>query len=230
MKSKREDRSFLKIWILLAIFMVMTAAVLLLYYTSISKMPAYIGEDLTVEEQQRIIGRNSPLTEVVYPTGNADFPRADKIQKITIHHMAGDLSLEKLGDSFSKRDRRVSANYAIDSQGKIALYVEEANRAWTSSDKENDDMAVTIEVANDQIGDDWHVSDAAYEALIRLCTDICKRNGISKLVFTGTADGNLTLHSMFYEDTECPGPYLTEKMPDVADSVNRRLQEDSNVQ
>lgn len=63
----------------------------------------------------------------MYLTSNADFPRADKIQKITIHHMAGNLSLEELGNSFSKRDRRVSANYAIDSEGRIALYVEEGN-------------------------------------------------------------------------------------------------------
>lgn len=230
MKSKREESRFLVIRVLLAIFFVMAAAVLLLYYNSISKLPEYIGRTLTEEEQEQIIERNSPLTEFVYLTGNADFPRAEKIQKITIHHMAGDLSLERLGLSFSKRDRRVSANYGIDSQGRIALYVEEVNRAWTSGDKENDDMAVTIEVANDQFGEDWHVSDAAYNALTQLCADICKRNGITELVFTGDASGNLTLHSMFYKDTECPGPYLKEKMPDIAASVNKRIAKDENLQ
>lgn len=229
MKAKREEKGHLKVRILLAIFLVLAASVLLLYCTSISKLPPYVGRPLTAEEEKKIIEQNSPLTEFVYLTSNADFPRAGKIQKITIHHMAGNLSLEELGNSFSKRDRRVSANYAIDSEGRIALYVEEGNRAWTSGDKENDDMAVTIEVANDQLGDDWHVSSAAYDALIELCADICKRNGISELVFTGDADGSLTLHYMFYEDTECPGPYLKAKMPEIAASVNRRLAEDGRI-
>ena len=73
--------------------------------------------------------------------------------------MAGDLELEEVGKRFSDRDRRTSANYAIDSSGKVALYVEEANRAWTSSSKENDSQAVTIEVANDEVGGQWHVGD-----------------------------------------------------------------------
>ena len=75
------------------------------------------------------------------------------------------------------------ANYGIDSKGRVGLYVEEKNRAWTSSSPDNDNMAVTIEVANDEIGGDWHVSDKALEKLIDLCVDICKRNGIEKLNF-----------------------------------------------
>ncbi len=111
----------------------------------------------------------------------------------------------------------------IDSQGRVALYVEECNRAWTSSSRENDGQAVTIEVANDQVGGDWHVSDEAYEALLALCTDICRRNGIKSLRFTGDASGNLTLHNMFNSQTQCPGPYLEGRMEEIAREVNRRL-------
>lgn len=133
--------------------------------------------------------------------------------------MAGDLELEALGERFSNRDRQVSANYAIDSSGQVALYVEEANRAWTSSSRENDNVAVTIEVANDETGRDWHVSDAAYETLVELCADICRRNGIERLEYTGDRQGNLTLHKMF-ADTECPGPYLEGRMEEIAEAVN----------
>ncbi|WP_425756056.1 peptidoglycan recognition protein family protein [Ihubacter sp. rT4E-8] len=223
MQLKKAKEGFLPVWILLAVFFVLIVVVLALYFISAAGLPDNVGRILSEEEQIEVIERNSPLTEYVYLTKNADFPRNGKIEKITIHHMAGNFSLERLGDSFAQRDRRVSANYGIDSNGRIALYVEEGNRAWTSSNKDNDDAAVTIEVANDQIGTDWHVSDAAYEALIRLCVDICKRNDIPELVFTGDAEGNLTLHSMFYKETECPGPYLTSRMPDIVNRVNLEL-------
>ncbi|MCI9636005.1 MAG: N-acetylmuramoyl-L-alanine amidase [Hungatella sp.] len=167
--------------------------------------------------------RNSPLTQYVCLSPNADFPRGDVIRKVTIHHMAGNLPLEELGTSFAQRDRRASSNYAIDSQGRVGLYVEEANQAWTSRSPENDSQAVTIEVANDEIGGEWHVSDTAYERLIELCVDICQRNGIEELRYTGDETGNLTLHSMFYSETECPGPYLKGRMDEIADEVNRRL-------
>ena len=105
------------------------------------------------------------------------------------------------------------------------LYVEECNRAWTSSSPENDHQAVTIEVANDEVGGDWHVSDTAYNKLLELCTDICRRNGIERLSYTGDAVGNLTIHKMFNENTQCPGPYLESRMEDIAAAVNERLAE-----
>jgi hypothetical protein len=85
---------------------------------------------------------------------------------------------------------------------------------------------VTIEVANDQIGGDWHVSDKALSKLIELCVDICQRNGIEKLNYTGNINGNLTRHNMFVS-TSCPGPYLQSKFPYIAEEVNKRLTEPS---
>lgn len=111
-------------------------------------------------------------------------------------------------------------------QGRVGLYVEEANQSWASSSPENDSQAVTIEVANDEVGGDWHVSDSAYERLLDLCEDICRRNGIRELRYTGDETGNLTLHSMFYSETECPGPYLKSRMDEIASEVNRRLNGD----
>lgn len=179
--------------------------------------------DGTKEEQEAVIQGNSPLTEYVDLTSNATFPREQKIRKITIHHMAADLTLEEAGELFAREDREASANYAIDSEGRVGLYVEEKNRAWTSADRDNDGQAVTIEVANDEIGGQWHVSDQAYETLIDLCVDICRRNGIPELVYTGTEEGTLTIHKMFDEETQCPGPYLESRMPEIAEEVNQRL-------
>ncbi len=223
MQTGKKKNSYGSVKALLLGFCVVACFVLIMAYISASKIPDTVGRTLTAAEQQEITSRNSALIDDIWLTANADFPRGQKIQKITIHHMAGNFTLEQVGKDFAAGDRKASSNYAIDTTGSVALYVEEANRPWSSSSKENDDMAVTIEVANDTIGGDWHVSDAAYEKLIVLCADICRRNGIKKLVFTGDATGNLTLHKMFSRKTECPGAYLESKMDDIADAVNQKL-------
>ena len=110
----------------------------------------------------------------------------------------------------------------------MALYVEEANRAWTSAHGGNDNQAVTIEVANDEIGGQWHVSDEAFETLVELCVDICRRNGIKELTYTGGEDGSLTTHKMFDGETMCPGPYLEGKLPELARRVSEELTESTD--
>lgn len=148
--------------------------------------------------------------------------RTGKISKITIHHMAGNLSVENCGNIFASSTRQASSNYGVGTDGRIALYVPEDYRAWTSSNKENDEVAVTIEVANCGGAPDWKVSDKALESLIKLCVDICKRNGISKLNYTGNKSGNLTEHN-YFTPTACPGPYLKSKLPQIAAEVNKQL-------
>ena len=164
--------------------------------------------------------KNTTRVHNVYnPTG--------KITKITIHHMAGNFSIEACGNGFASPTRQGSSNYGIGTDGRVGLYVDEKHRAWTSSSPDNDYKAITIEVAND--GDEstnWHVSDKAYAKLIDLCVDICKRNGISKLNYTGDATGNLTRHNMFVA-TSCPGQYLQSKFNDIAKQVNLRLSSSS---
>lgn len=164
---------------------------------------------------------NSSLVNYTKISPNSN-PRTKKISKITIHHMAANATVERCGDEFSKPSREASSNYGIDSKGRVGLYVEEKNRAWTSGNKDNDHQAVTIEVANDEIGGNWHVSDTALAKLIELCVDICKRNGIKKLNYTGDKTGNLTMHKWF-QATVCPGPYLESKFPYIANEVNKRL-------
>lgn len=149
--------------------------------------------------------------------------RTSKISKITIHHAAvANVSLEALGNGFSG-SRNASAHYGIDVDGRVGQYADEDRRTASSNSIENDDMAVTIEVINCGGAPDWKVSDASLEALINLCVDICQRNGIEQLTFTGDKTGNLTMHKMFIA-TGCPGPYLESKFPWIAKEVNKRLQ------
>ncbi|MCI9121624.1 MAG: N-acetylmuramoyl-L-alanine amidase [Oscillibacter sp.] len=219
----KQERGLLLPRLLLLGFGAAAIFVLALCAVRRSALPENVGLPLSGPEAEAVIQRNSPMTAFVQLSPNADFPRRGEICKITIHHMAENLSLEGLGAAFAQEDRRASSNYAIDSQGRVALYVEENNRAWTSSSRENDQQAVTIEVANDETGGDWHVSDAAFDTLIALCADICLRNGIPSLEYTGGPEGSLTVHQMFNPNTECPGPYLLSRMEDIAAAVNARL-------
>ena len=172
---------------------------------------------------------NSPLVSYTKISPNSNNPRNKPITKITIHHMAGNLSIESCGNIFAKASRKASSNYGIGSDGRIGMYVEEKNRSWCSSSAANDNQAITIEVANDGGAPNWHVSDKALASLIDLCTDICRRNGIARLNFTGDASGNLTQHN-YFAATACPGPYLKSKFQYIADEVNKRLNQGSTIQ
>lgn len=165
---------------------------------------------------------NSSLISYTKISPNRTSPRKKPIRKITIHHMAGNLTVEQCGAVFTPTSRRASSNYGIGTDGRIGMYVEEKDRAWTSSSPDNDNQAITIEVANNTLGPNWTVSDKAMTSLIDLCVDICKRNGIQRLNFTGDKTGNLTMHC-YFKSTLCPGPYLKSKFPYIASEVNKRL-------
>lgn len=166
---------------------------------------------------------NSPMVSHTHISPNRNHPRNHRIDKITVHHMAivGG-TVEQCGNVFAPTSRQASSNYGIGVDGRVGLYVDEGDRSWASSNKHNDHRAVTIEVANDGGAPDWHVSDASWNALVELCADICRRNGIDRLIWTGDANGNLTCHYMFAA-TACPGPYLKGRMAELATAVNAKL-------
>lgn len=164
----------------------------------------------------------SKLVDYIKISPNSTNPRNHKIDTIIIHHMAGNLSVESCGEVFASSSRQASSNYGIGSDGRVGLYVDEENRSWCSSNRAVDQRGITIEVANSSTGGEWPVSNKAYDKLIDLCVDICRRNGIPKLNYTGDTSGNLMMHK-WYANTQCPGPYLEKKFPDIAAEVNARL-------
>lgn len=157
------------------------------------------------------------------------YTRGHAIDTITVHHTAAvGVSAKQIGAAF-QGDRVASSNYGIGVNGEIGLYVHECRRAATSSNKANDSRAITIEVANSAGDPDWPVSSASWASLVLLCTDICKRNNIPKLLWQndksliGQVDKqNMTVHRWFAA-TACPGDYLMSRMGDLAAAVNARL-------
>ena len=156
-------------------------------------------------------------------------PETHKIDTITIHCVVGQCTVETLGNIFAPTSRQASSNYGVGTDGKIGMYVEEKDRSWCSSNAANDNRAVTIEVASDT-KHPYAVNDRAFAALLDLVTDICKRNGIKKLVWsTKKADRvnhkngcNMTVHRD-YANKSCPGDYLYNRHGEIAAEVNRRL-------
>nr|DAR98213.1 MAG TPA: Lysozyme [Caudoviricetes sp.] len=172
---------------------------------------------------------NSPLVDYTRISPNKNSPRNHKIDTITIHCVDGQCTVETLGNIFAPTSRQASSNYGVGTDGKIGMYVEEKDRSWCSSNAANDNRAVTIEVASDT-KHPYAVNNRAFAALLDLVTDICKRNGIKKLVWsTKKADRvnhkngcNMTVHRD-YANKSCPGDYLYNRHGEIAAEVNRRL-------
>ena len=178
---------------------------------------------------------NSSLVTYTKLSPNCYKPRKYPISRFTIHHMAWVLcTSKKCADSFASPSRSASATYCIGYDGDISQSVKEENAPWTSSDFDNDNRAITFEVANSKGAPNWEVSDKSYKALINLMVDCCKRNGKTKVIWLGDKAKSLaykpkdnemlmTVHRWF-SSTACPGPYLMSKMGDIANKVNAQLQ------
>lgn len=165
---------------------------------------------------------NSSLVSKRILTNNMDVGRGgQKIEKIVIHHMAGIMSIEQCGSVF--KSRAASAHYGIGSDGRIGQYVDEANTAWACGSKYWNQRTISIELSNDTgASGGWHVSDKAIASCIKLVADICKRNNIRKIRYTGNTSGNLIMHR-WIASTACPAAYVASKYPYIADEINKLI-------
>lgn len=171
---------------------------------------------------------NSSLVTYKNITKNRTSPRNHAIDTITIHCIVGQWTAKQGCDYFASTDRQCSANYVVGKDGSIGLSVEEKDRSWCSSSSSNDNRAITIEVASDTTHP-YAVTTQAYNALIKLVADICKRNGIKKLLWKAdksligqVSKQNMTVHRWF-ANKACPGDYLYERHGEIAEKVNALL-------
>ena len=175
---------------------------------------------------------NSSLVNCTILSPNHSGKRTHKIDRITPHCVVGQLSAESIGGCFTSTSRKASCNYGIGKDGRICLVVDEANRSWCSSSKANDQRAITIECASD-MSEPYTMNSAVYNKLIDLCTDICRRNGIKKLLWfadkakslsyePANDEAVLTVHRWFASKS-CPGDWLYSRLGDVASRVTASL-------
>lgn len=172
---------------------------------------------------------NSKLVNYTRISPNRSVNRNHTIDTVSIHCVVGQCSVETLGSIFASTSKEASSNYGIGYDGRIGMYVEEKDRSWCTSSASNDNRAITIEVASDTYHP-YRVNDVAYKSLIKLLVDICKRNGIKKLVWSTNKSErmnhlngcNMTVHRD-YANKSCPGDYLYNLHGQIAKEVNAQL-------
>ena len=175
---------------------------------------------------------NSSLVSYTKLSPNHSGQRTHGIDRITPHCVVGQCSVETLGNIFLPTSRQASSNYGIGVDGRVGMYVEEKNRSWCSSSAANDQRAVTIECASDS-AEPYAFKNIVYRTLIKLCVDICKRNGKTKLLWLGdktktlnyTPKSNemvLTVHRWF-ANKSCAGNWMYSRMGDLAEKVTAAL-------
>ena len=175
---------------------------------------------------------NSPMVAYTKLSPNHSGQRKHSIDRITPHCVVGQCSVETLGNIFYPTSRQASCQYGIGADGRVGMYVEEKNRSWCTSSNENDQRAITIECASDTTHP-YAFKDIVYQTLIKLCVDICKRNGKNKLLWLGDKnktlayepkDGEmvLTVHR-WYANKSCPGDWMYARMGDLAAKVTAQL-------
>lgn len=175
---------------------------------------------------------NSSMVAYTKLSPNHSGQRTHAIDRISPHCVVGRCTAEGLGDWFAKTSTQASSNYGIDKNGRVGMYVEEKNRSWCTSSNANDQRAITIECASDNT-EPYAMNSKVYDMLIKLCTDICKRNGKKKLLWFADKDKSLnyapksdemviTVHRWF-ANKSCPGNWLYARLGDVASKVTANL-------
>ncbi len=175
---------------------------------------------------------NSNMVSFTKLSPNNSGDRIMKIDRITPHCVVGQCSVENIGKMFSSPEFKASSNYGIGSDGRIGMFVPENMRSWCSASRENDQRAVTIECASDA-ATPYAMNDKVYNSLIKLCVDICKRNGKTVLLWFGDKEKTLayspkpnemilTVHRWF-ANKSCPGDWLYSRLGSLAETVTKEL-------
>ena len=148
--------------------------------------------------------------------------RTKPISVLIPHHNAGVASGENVASFLNTTTRVVSANYVIGQEGEIFETLDESFEPYTTGDRGIDGKGVTFELVNSTPAPEWKITDETFDALVELSIDICKRNGIKEVNYTGDKKGNINLHE-WYHQTNCTGPYVKNLMPEYASRVNEGL-------
>lgn len=179
---------------------------------------------------------NSGLVTYTKISPNKNSPRNKPIDRISIHCFVGQVTAKSgcNAGNFTRYDPEngSSCNYVVGHDGSIGLCVEEKDRSWCTSSPANDHRAITIETAS-EAKHPYKVTASAYAALLDLVTDICRRNGKTKILWFGDKAKTLayqpeanemvmTVHRWF-ANKSCPGDYLYGLHDEIAAEVNKRL-------
>lgn len=120
-----------------------------------------------------------------------------KIDKIVIHHNAGDLSIKDCWDVW--RTRQASAHYQVQGDGRIGQLVWDRDTAWHAGNLAVNQTSIGIEHANNNTRD-WTISDETLENGAHLVAALCVYYKLGRPQW----GKNVYPHQRF-SATACPG-------------------------
>lgn len=124
--------------------------------------------------------------------------------RVVWHHMAGNLTPKQFL-AIMQSSRQMSPTISIHTDGTVYAWVPEEMRPWTTGSYAADQQALTFELANDQIGGQWHLSDKVIDLAAQIHAEWSKRYGIpTTYSYRGAG---INMHKD-WANTACPGPYL----------------------
>ena len=119
-----------------------------------------------------------------------------RIDKVIIHHNAGNLSVKGCWDVW--QTRQASAHYQVESSGRIGQLVWDRDTAWHAGNWQANTTSIGIEHA-DASSNPWSVSEACLDNGAHLVAAICKYYGLGR-----PAWGKNVFGHKHFSSTECP--------------------------
>lgn len=132
------------------------------------------------------------------------------IDHITLHIMAGFLA--GTDATFQDKSRGASATYGIGADGTVHQYVREQDTPWSDSDWLSNQTGISIEHEGGL--PQAKCTRACMDASARLCADIARRYGWTRLWHNGVT-GNVYLHREIPGSTHTTCPDLAPNGLDV---------------
>lgn len=121
-----------------------------------------------------------------------------KIDRIVIHHNAGNLSISQIYNTW--QSRRASAHYQVTESGRIGQLVWDRDTAWHAANSTANRHSIGIEHANNRFAPNWTVSDKTLEEGAHLVAALCVYYKLGRPSW----GKNVFPHSR-YSSTSCPG-------------------------
>ena len=156
--------------------------------------------------------RQKPASTSNYTKGRA----GNKINKIIIHH-AATTDFDGIARTFQNPATKISAHYGVGRDNNVDVYVQEADMAWHSGNRNANYTSIGIENVNSTGSPTWDVAESTFNTLVELTRDVAMRNNLLPLV----VGKNLFQHKDF-KRTFCAGK-LGDRLGELANRVNDLL-------
>lgn len=129
-----------------------------------------------------------------------------KVDKIVVHHNAGNLTARQIYDVWQTRE--ASAHYQVAVDGRVSQHVWDTDTAWHTGDWASNLTSIGVEHA-DISSSPWMLSEATLDNGAHLVAALCKRYGLGRPQWRV----NVFPHSDF-TSTSCPASLAGDQNAD----------------